>query len=760
MDHTEPARLQGRDGTPVVFEGVKAEGDLRGVALEMCIEQRFRNPGDTAMEVVYTFPLPWGAVLLGVDVLLGQRRLSGTVVEKKEAEARYEEVLAGGDAAIMLERNHDRSYSLNLGNLAAGEACVVHLRYAQLLQFEQRGLRVMIPTVIAPRYGGPVADRGLQPHQVPVTDLRADYPFAIVLRLHGELARARVASPSHPVAVANRDGICTLSLARSGALDRDFVVVVDALADGSSASIALQSLDGVHEGQVVALASFCPRIEAAAPLPVAAKILVDCSGSMAGDSIDAARRALQAIVLQLGAADRFSLSRFGSTVAHRARGLWRVTDATRLAAQRWVGALQADMGGTEMEGALVSTFALTSRAAGGVTGDVLLITDGEISAIERTVAAARASGHRLVVGGAGSSPAESHLRRLAEATGGACDFVAAGEAVAPAVVRMFARLRSPRLTQVRLAWPRGVEPLWVSPVNDAVFDADSCNVFALLPAGLSGALTLQGTDAEGRVRDIATATFDEPPRVDDLLPRLAAGVRIEALSDASAATAAELAVAYQLVTSRTNFLLVHERAAGEKASDMPLLHPVAQMVPAGWGGAGRVLRSRAVPAAAGSGFDAFAVPGSLSRPMAAAPTTLLSLAAFDMPESAKEQVRRDPAHWLDTEDDPGLTPVGAQAWLQAHAQDRWPRSYAALRDMGLSAWVLEWLELRIGAGLDEAHVVQAFCAFMAAQAFDDHRAVPAAASGGPSVALQERLASELQGLAAGRWPDAVYALQA
>ena len=46
MDFTESARLQARDDAPIVFEGVKAEGDLRGAALEMRVEQRFRNPGD------------------------------------------------------------------------------------------------------------------------------------------------------------------------------------------------------------------------------------------------------------------------------------------------------------------------------------------------------------------------------------------------------------------------------------------------------------------------------------------------------------------------------------------------------------------------------------------------------------------------------------------------------------------------------------------------------------------------------------------
>jgi Ca-activated chloride channel homolog len=62
----------------------------------------------------------------------------------------------------------------------------------------------------------------------------------------------------------------------------------------------------------------------------------------------------------LGPEDRFSLSRSGSMVGHRSRGLWSITEATRLGANRWVGALEADLGGTEMEAALVSTCALAN----------------------------------------------------------------------------------------------------------------------------------------------------------------------------------------------------------------------------------------------------------------------------------------------------------------------------------------------------------------------------------------------------------------
>ena len=70
MDQRECARLETRDGQPVNLLGVKLSGDLRGLMFEASVEQRFYNPSEKNVEVVYSFPLPWGAVLLGVDVVL------------------------------------------------------------------------------------------------------------------------------------------------------------------------------------------------------------------------------------------------------------------------------------------------------------------------------------------------------------------------------------------------------------------------------------------------------------------------------------------------------------------------------------------------------------------------------------------------------------------------------------------------------------------------------------------------------------------
>ncbi len=791
MSEYQFAALETVDGQPVLLKGVRVNGDLRGLLFEASVEQRFSNPSAKHVEVVYSFPLPAGGILLGVDVVLGGKQLSGSVVERKQAEASYEEALADGDAAIMLEKNHDRSYCLNLGNLAAGEDCVVTVRYAQTLQFEQHGLRLMIPTVIAPRYGDAVRDGGLRPHQAPETNLAAEYPFDLQLRLHGDLVKARIASPSHPISFAREEGesdVVTLSLARNSWLDRDFVLVLDKLADNS---IVVQSPDFANPKTTALLASFCPSIVFEGHAELAVKLLVDCSGSMAGDSIEAARRALQAIVSNMSAGDSFSLSRFGSTVEHRSRGLWKATETTKLAAQRWVASLDANLGGTETEEALESTFALNH--AGG--SDVLLITDGEFYAIDSTIVAAKKSGHRIFVVGIGCSPSESNLRRLAEATGGACDFVAPGEVVEPAVLRMFARLRSARLTDVAIAWPQGTQPLWVSPINTAVFDGDTINLYALLDKPLTGDILLLGKrSGKARPEVIGSASLGSQLDAGDTLSRMTASIRYDELEmqlnsacldeeeeQNTSAQATQLAVDYQLVTDRTNFLLLHSRAEGEKAQDMPDLHKVAHMLPAGWGGAGSVIEyndphvfySRSIDAvhSSTSQLDYLDMPQFLRRQERVCEMNDYSIEGFS---------HDNPRHWLTTDHYDGMTPLGLSQWLQDTPQEQWPATYAELHDIGLGVWIIDWLELGLaeigGTALTESQVVKAFLLLLAQpevfQALSEEQAIGDAFAqvllgyrtnpenfAGLDNALLQNLITGLDGLTAVDWPEPLFGLE-
>ena len=816
------ALCETRDGENLVLEGVKAKGRVAGRMLDMTIEQRFKNPEPTNVEVIYTFPLPWHAVLLGLEVELNGETLTGQVKAKVQARSDYEEALSEGNTGILVTVNADRSYTLELGNLLAGESCVIRLHYVQTLQPEQGSLRLTLPTTIAPRYGDAIVEGGYEPHAVPETSTTVEYPFEIHLAIHGELVQAQIGSPTHKVAIRTIPAVGTkesfmteVSLAAQAWLDRDFVLVFDQL---PHASLGLAAWDRLDQGLGVVMASFTPKLPAREPLPVAMKILVDCSGSMNGDSIQAARSALQRILDELGEADRFSLSRFGDTVEHRSKAMWKGAPSALAASRRWAQKLKANLGGTEMNRAILSTLALP----GAERNDVLLITDGEIQAIDTVVETARQSRDRFFVVGIGASVAEGLLRRLAQETGGSCEFVSPGEQVEPAIVRLYHRMRSPAVTRTRIEWPQGCRIHAASELPESVFDGDDVTVFARLHADTAELLT-RSVRLLGRVAgvegEICLAELNAEFIADEAntLARLAASQRYWQLKKASEQVPAmlkkplpELAEKYQLVTDDTSLILVKERAEKMRPQDMPELRTVKNMLAAGWGGQGSTTDPMGIPRFRSSnsgpvirfsktrstGSPAVtAIPAVWRTNRSPAADRVDALAPggmddFEIPSFLRKQSEtakfRDIQVWkappstapfwvsLNGEDEQvltegrpngGLRPAGLTEGLKRSPRSVWPKTYQQLEGIQLVPRVIEWLEVVIGQGQPEAEVVQAFLEVMNLMDFSLRQTVTGAlrnilSTGNKQLSalqreLQDRISKALEGVSATSWPASV-----
>lgn len=725
------SRLQTRHADPVPLQSVRARGEVQGTLLTMTVAQHYRNSSDKNMEVTYTFPLPWGAVLLEMDVHLNGSLLRGVVAAKQPARDRYEEALSEGHSAVLLVQNPDHSHTLELGNLLAGEDCIITLRYAQLLQVEQGSLRMTFPTTLAPRYGDPVRDGHSPLHAVVQADPLAEHLFGLSLWVGGSLAKARMHSPSHPVAIRHHGAGVALTLSRDGWLDRDFVLVMDELA---TPSLGLVAVDQLEAGAHAVLCNFVPSL-VVAPAPLQAiKVLVDCSGSMSGDSLQAAQQALLSVVHALGPDDRFSLSRFGNTVEHRCKGLWVGAGPAKAAARRWVEGLAADMGGTEMASALTSTigFADVQSAA------VLLVTDGEIEDIDGVLAVAKASGHRLFIVGIGASPAEPHLRRLAQATQGACEFVAPGEAVQPAIGRMFHRLRTQPMTDLHIRWPRHIEPIHQVQSSHAAFDGDTLSFYAQVrcrdDASLDAPIVLWGRDHAGAApQALGELRLERMPDESNSLARMVAHQRLQAMKVNRGAELTRvmevdqlvLAERYQLLTQGTACILVHARSEAQRPGDMPELVQVRPMLAAGWGGYGQVSGLPMQPSfdRVSASFSAPAVRRTGRSQLAHGATTAMSL-DHDVPHFLRKDMPEDPLmcwsagsslaeldrHGSDLEcvECGSLTPLGYVQCLSRNEQGLWPCTYEQLLEVGLPSRVVEWLEWVVGESRSEAEVVAAF----------------------------------------------------
>lgn len=588
-----PAERHRRSTALPLLRGARVSGELRGLLFESTLELVFRNDTDESLEVIHTFALPAGAVLLDIEVQLDGQRLTGRIVPAAQADIGYEQALCEGRSAVMLESNRNGSFSLNLGHLRPGAECVLRLGQACELQPQAGHLRLIVPTVIAPRYGNPQQQAGLQPHQVAPVSPTAEYPLELDLRLHGPMARARLFSPSHALAFeSSGDGqSVTVTLAQPGWLDRDLVLVLERL-PGRSLGLRAAPDAALVTGRIPVLLAM-PVVPVAPPetlapvsRPMRLKMLIDCSGSMNGASLQSAQQALRHGIASLRSGDQFSLSRFGNEVQHRSRALWTTTPASLQAAQEWVDHLAADLGGTEMSRALASVLALPADGP----CDVLLVTDGQIHDVTELIATACVGRQRIFVVGIGPAVPEAMLRELARQTGGASEFVTHGEAVRGAIQRLFLRLRGPGCSGLRLRLPQDAgEPLWASALPDVGFPGDTLVLrlwLERLPA--EGDFVLEGlpsdrlgpADEPVELARLPVSALDE---VGERLPRMLVAAELAQVVHAQAPGSAlppallERVLAARLMSSGTRFLMVDERQDVPPVLTMPRPQVVPQM---------------------------------------------------------------------------------------------------------------------------------------------------------------------------------------
>ena len=588
-----PAERHRRSPSLPLLRGARVSGELRGLLFESTLELVFRNDTDESLEVIHTFALPAGAVLLDIEVQLDGQRLTGRIVPAAQADIGYEQALCEGRSAVMLESNRNGSFSLNLGHLRPGAECVLRLGQACELQPQAGHLRLIVPTVIAPRYGNPQQQAGLQPHQVAPVSPTVEYPFELDLRLHGPLARARLSSPSHALAVEpSGDGrSVAVTLAQPGWLDRDLVLVLERL-PGLSLGLRAAPDAALRAGRIPVLLAM-PVVPGAPPetlapvsRPMRLKMLIDCSGSMSGASLQSAQQALRHGIASLRSGDQFSLSRFGTEVQHRSRALWTTTPASLQAAQEWVDHLAADLGGTEMSRALASVLALPADGP----CDVLLVTDGQIHGVTELIETARAGRQRIFVVGIGPAVPEAMLRELALQTGGASEFVTHGEAVGGAMRRLFARLREPGCTGLRLRLPQDAgEPIWASAPPDIGFPGETLVLrlwLERLPT--EGDFVLEGlpSDRLGQADEpveLARLPVSALDEVGERLPRMLVAAELAQVVHAQAPGSAlppallERVLAARLMSSGTRFLMVDERQDVPPVLTMPRQQVVPQM---------------------------------------------------------------------------------------------------------------------------------------------------------------------------------------
>ena len=566
------------------LEATDVRSELVGLLAFTRVTQAFRNRSESNVEAVYTFPAPPEASFLDLEVKIGDRSLHGAVVEAGKADLEYEEAVEDGNTAILLREVSAGLYSVSLANIMPGEAIELRYSFAQILSWQGDSLRLTIPMTIAPHYGDP-ASMGLKPHEEIQHSYRTGATFSLEVSISGELSACEASSPSHTLAYRRKgDRSVVLVYPPGSAMDRDFVLLLSSQAEIPSEGVLARDGDGwvAHAG------AYVPTPKGGREEPGVYKLVIDCSGSMGGDSITHARAAAMLILDSLDGGDRFNITAFGShhkTLFPRPQS---VTDNNLQSARDFVSQLDADMGGTEM---LTALRAANDASSGPEeVADLLLVTDGQSSHAERIISECAGLPGRVFTVGVGASVSQGLVQRLARETGGACELVSPGEEMAGHILRHFERMRQPMVSRESADW--GATTSWELKVpGTAVFAGDTRHLVAGFSERPPCQLNYSAKYALGKGSqevDLQVGLVESPSEsmLATQLPRVLAALRLKLVDEKQALA---IALQYQLLSTQTKYLLVHEREEGEKAIDLPSLQIVDHQLPAGWGGIGSVL---------------------------------------------------------------------------------------------------------------------------------------------------------------------------
>lgn len=596
----------------IALRGVRVRSRLAGLAQRTTVEQTFINLEPRAIEAVYTFPLPEDAAVCGFEIITGDRVLTGAVEESDKAIEKYDDAIADGHAAYMLESDRPDVFTVRVGNLKPKQAATIRISYVCMLARVDKQIRVTFPTTIAPRYAtktgmDPVdaaidADALNPPHVLSV-------PYGLTMEVDVALAQrvAQITSPSHRIDVRDaEEGTKRVTLASGvAAMDREVVLTIELAKEHEPRVEIVNGKPGTNESFLAV--TFVPEFEETdlverAHQPGETVFVLDCSGSMQGDSIEQATAALSLCLRSLSPGDTFNVCRFGSTFELLSSEPLVYAQHTLDRAIRYVNASR-DLGGTELFAPLESILVAKPRS-GGVR-QVILLTDGQVTNEPAVVALARKhrAHNRIFTFGIGPACSQFLVKGLARATGGAAEFIAPGERIEEKVLRTFARLTSPMIEEVQIDWD-GAEVQTLAEIPP-VFDGDVLTVFGRALGTPPKTVTLR-CKAGGTDRAWSVPVGHAHDDVERVIPTMWARRTIQSIEEVNdirgeahvpgpelsreRALLVQISKDFNLLCSQTSFIAVEHRSAQERNEGRPALRRVPVMLAAGWGGLSEVAR--------------------------------------------------------------------------------------------------------------------------------------------------------------------------
>lgn len=561
---------RGTDGKVLEFplQHTRVSAQVSGNVARVELTQLYQNPSPDRLEAIYAFPLPPNAAVTDMYFRIGDRIVYSEVKRKAEARRTYEAARAEGKTAALTEQERPNLFTQSVANIPPGETVAVVLRYVHEVPYDHGRYVFHVPTTIGPRYipasGVPDATRITPPVVGP--GYRSAHDVDITVRLSPGPAFDRVASRNHRVVTGmDGEGGRLVALSEDDRIpNKDFVLSYSPAGAKPRASALVEK----ERGEDYLMLFVQPPVSVADDLvrPKELVFLLDKSGSMMGQPIEAAKALVSQSLKRMGPQDTFQIVAFDGAAYSMSPAPLPNTAENVAAANQWLSQLSGG-GGTEMMRGIVQ--ALSPSEDPSRLRMVVFCTDAFIGNEYEILSAIRAhrGSARVFAFGIGSSVNRYLIEGMAREGRGAADYVSFDESPEAAVQRLYLLLDRPVLTDLSVSFEgMTVSQLYPEHLPD-LFAGQPLVVIGKYQGSGSGAVVLQGKLGNKAYRERIPVEATAAQGNSAVLGTLWGRRKIETLmnhqpGDPTPDTVEEivaLGLQFKLVTQYTSFVAVERR---------------------------------------------------------------------------------------------------------------------------------------------------------------------------------------------------------
>ena len=540
---------------------------INGNVATTYIDQEFLNPTDILMEGYYIFPIPVGAAINEFSMEINGKFAAAELLDAIKAREIYEQIVRQVRDPALLEYTNQGFFKVRIFPIEPRSTKRVKISYREVLNSDNGMYEYLYPLNTEKFSAKPLKDVSIK----------------VDLKTNNEIKN--IYSPTHPVDVVHKDNHnAIISFEEENTKpDIDFKLYFNTNNDDVGLSL-LSYQSGNDNGYFLLTASPSFIVDEKQIDAKDITFVLDISGSMAGEKMRQAKRALLYCINNLNSQDGFDIVRF-STEAYSLFGdIVTATELNIKKAEKFIEDLKP-VGGTNIEEAL--SIALKEKGNSNRSHMIIFITDGKPTIGEtvdenltKKIEKLNKESKRIFTFGIGNEINTHLLDKITEITKATRTYIAPNEDIEIKVSSFYDKVQSPVLSNVSLSFERTVEVLQTYPRTlPDLFKGSSIIVFGRYTGNGSSSVTLKGTIKGEQKAFSYKAEFVNDDDEYDFIPPLWASRRIGFLLDQIRLNGenkelvdeiTQLAREHGIVTPYTSYLIMEDEEIRVRRNDLVL----------------------------------------------------------------------------------------------------------------------------------------------------------------------------------------------